>query len=422
MDAGAAVHSPCTRPGGRQLNDRLYFKDAYLRRFEARVLAVQQRQDGPWLRLSQSAFYPTGGGQPHDTGRLLWDEDEAPVLDVLQDREGLVWHRVDKSLPEGRAVIGEIDWARRFDHMQQHAGEHILAGSLHELTGGFTHGLHIGQADSSIDVTMPDGRLRLSAEEIAALEELANRRVQQDVPIRAWFPGSEELSALPLRKDPTVQEEVRIVAAGDFEMVACGGTHPCSSGQIGLIKVLSTEPARGKLRIRFVCGMRAVRRFQLVYEAAVEAGQRLSAPPEELIRALERQQTELSHAKEQLKLLQGEAAQYRADQLRGGAGPLPGGDLLMRGCFPGADAEELRRLAAEALREPRAVVLLSSPREEGLLLLFAAGREVKRDMAKLLRDSGGRGGGRPDFAQGSAPAGLDVPEIAAERLRENSHG
>ena len=384
------------------MTERLYHSDAYLRTFDAVVQAQDARADGLWLRLDCTAFYPTGGGQPHDLGTLRAQEKTVRVLDVLADAAGDVWHRVDGELPAGSAVQGEIDWARRLDHMQQHLGEHVLAGSLHQLTGGFTHGLHIGQEVNTIDVTLPDGRTRLTAEEVTSLELLANQRVQQDDPVKCWFPDAQEMQALPLRKDPTVDEHVRIVAVGSYEHVACGGTHVSSTGQVGQIKVLSTDPARGKLRVTFVCGMRALKSFQRVYAAAQEAGQLLSAPPEELAGALNKRLDELAALREQVSALKEAQAESLARQLLADAASLPQGGRLVKAHLAGQDAEGLKTIAGLLLKaEPQVVVLLSAPRGEGAVLLFARGEQAQGDMAQLLRQCGAKGGGRPDFAQGS---------------------
>ena len=222
---------------------RLYYENPYLKEFEGKVLECR-RAGAEWeVRLDRSAFYPTSGGQPFDTGVL----GESRVLDVFVDKSGEVWHRVDAELSEGETVTGKIDWERRFDHMQQHAGEHMLANAAWRLLGGHTIGLHLGKEEVSIDMDLPEGRTHITPEELHALEDDVNQRIQRDVPIRQWFPTEEELKALPLRKAPTVTEHVRVVQIGTEEYCACGGTHPSSAGQIGLVKILEARPSKGKL-------------------------------------------------------------------------------------------------------------------------------------------------------------------------------
>ena len=162
--------------------------------------------------------------------------------------------------------------------MQQHLGEHVLAGAIHELLGGYTIGLHMGASASTIDVTMPDKRLRLTEAEVLTLEETVNGRLQQNLAVKCWFPDAQELQRLPLRKPPPAVNNVRIVDVGGIEMVACGGTHPATTGQAGQLKVLDTQPARGKMRVSFVCGMRTVRYFHALYNTAVQAQAAVQLP------------------------------------------------------------------------------------------------------------------------------------------------
>lgn len=227
------------------MTERLYYDNAYLTEFDARVTKVCERNGRTIVALDRSAFYPTSGGQPYDTGDIAG----RAVTDVYVDGDGEVWHEIEGSLSVGEAVHGRIDWERRFDHMQQHGGEHMIAGAIYELTGGMTIGLHLGEEVSSIDVEFADGATHVPEELVERIEDLVNERIQRDWPVKCWFPDAAELAVLPLRKQPTVKEHVRIVAMGDFEMVACGGTHPSSTGQIGLVKIVDTAPARGKLRV-----------------------------------------------------------------------------------------------------------------------------------------------------------------------------
>ena len=376
--------------GSAKATDRLYYENAYLRAFDARVIAV--REDG-WIALDRSAFYPTSGGQPFDTGRL----NTARVTDV-EVENSVVWHKTDRPLAVGDPVHGEIDWPRRWDHMQQHAGDHMLAGAAWQLFGGVTIGLHLGRENSTIDMDLPGGRTHLTGEEMVALETLVNRRVQQDDPIRCWFPNTEELAALPLRKRPTVESHVRVVAMGDYETVPCGGTHPSSTGQIGPIKILSCAPARGKMRLCFVAGMRAVAYFQQTAACAEQVAAALSASvteaPETLLRERE---ARLEQQKETAQRL----TQAALEILR-----LRKSGAVYAAHLPFADRDILLSAARELTKAPQAVALLSCPGKNGSALLFARGAEAALDMAALLRQCGGKGGGKPDLAQGSAGDGV----------------
>ncbi|MBR4333795.1 MAG: hypothetical protein IKP72_14030 [Clostridia bacterium] len=371
---------------GVAATDRLYYENAYLREFDARVIAV--REDG-WAALDRSAFYPTSGGQPFDTGRL----NTARVIDV-EVENGVVWHKTDAPLCVGEEVHGEIDWPRRWDHMQQHAGDHMLAGAAWALFGGVTIGLHLGKENSTIDMDLPGGRTHLTAEEMVALETLVNRRVQQDDPIRCWFPGAEELACLPLRKKPTVDSHVRVVAMGDYEMVPCGGTHPSTTGQIGPVKILSCAPARGKMRLCFVAGMRAISYFQQTAACAERVAAALSSTVAEAPDAfLREREAHLNQQKEAAQRL----TQAALEILR-----LRKSGRVYAAHLAFADRDILLSAARELTKDPLAVVLLSCPGKSGCALLFARGAEADFDMAALLRQCGGKGGGKPDLAQGSA--------------------
>ena len=386
------------------ITERLYYDDAYLTEFEGEV--IEFRPNG-WAALNRSAFYPTSGGQPFDTGTWTIGGRDLCVTDV-EVEDGVVWHKLDGPVSVGEKVHGKIDWDRRFDHMQQHAGDHMLAGAVWQMFGGVTIGLHLGKEDSTIDMTLPDGRTHLTPQEIAALEDTVNRRVQQDDPIRCWFPAPEELETLPARKKPTVKEHVRMVAMGDYEMVPCGGTHPATTGQIGPVKILSCTPSRGNMRLCFVAGMRAVRLLRQAYQCAGNMAAAVSADFDGALDALKR---EREAALTQRKDLKDRLTLAALEMLKAGKeGDLYAAHLLF------ADHDTLLKAASELTKEPQAIVLLSCPKGEGRMLVFARGKDAAPDMAQLLRAAGARGGGKPDMAQGSAPDG-ETMEKAIELVR-----
>ena len=400
------------------MTQRLYYDQPYLTSFDAVVAAVRPADSGCLAALDRSAFYPTSGGQPFDTGAL----NGLRVTDVSVDAAGEVWHAVEGALSPGEAVHGEIDWARRFDHMQQHAGEHMIAGAVWRLFGGVTIGLHLGAAFSTIDVTMPRGETHLTPEQIRAVEDEVNAEIQRDVPIRCWFPAEEDLQNLPLRKPPTVKEHVRIVAIGEKEMVACGGTHPSSAGQIALVKIIDARPSKGKVRLAFVCGMRAVLDYREKYDACAEASVLLSTRPEQLGESVKRLQESVSALEHQISVMRQEEAMRRIPELREKAEALGSLGVIAAALGP-LTMDGLRRLAGELISDANAVVLLATEKPGGYDLVFARGSAVSRDMGKLLREAaaqcGGKGGGRPDFAQGSAPDKV-VLEAAVNILRHEA--
>lgn len=378
------------------MTDRLYYDDAYLWSFEGTVTAVHPgKKNGQWdTALDRSAFYPTSGGQPFDTGRIIFPGGEANVLDVETDRSGEVWHTLDREIPAGTAVRGEIDGIRRTDHIEQHGGEHMLAGAIWEKLQGMTIGLHLGEAESTIDVELPEGRTHLTEEEVILLEDTVNDRIRLDAPIRCWFPSEEELASLPLRKKPTVTEHVRIVAMGDFEMVACGGTHPSSTGRIGLVKITGVIPAKGKARVSFVCGGRAFRLFRTYMRSADKAGAALSCPVEKLSKAASELNSRVAEAErkarkfETAEILDLIREKESHEDLRGLA--------LSAITLEERDAKAVSAAVSAYISDPGKVLLLSA----GERLTFARSADVKIDMGELIRRVG-RGGGRPDLASGA---------------------
>ena len=383
------------------MTERLYYENSYLWQFGAAVTSVKNgKRPGEWeVTLDRSAFYPTSGGQPFDTGVLSYGNVKAKVTDVEVDAAGEVIHTVDKEIPAGTAVHGEIDGVRRTDHMEQHGGEHMLAGAIWEKLGGTTIGLHLGQTESSIDVAMPDERTHLTDEEITMLENTVNERIRMDAPIRCWFPDEEELKKLPLRKAPTVTEHVRIVAMGDFEMVACGGTHPASTGRIGLLKIISAIPAKGKIRVSFVCGGRAVSLFQTYMRYADKAGAALSSPVEKLSAAAAELKYRLSEAEKRANRLETREILAKMEE----AGEDLKGVTLCVITLPETDGRAVTAAVSEYIGTKGRAVLLAA----GERLTFARSADIKIDMNELIKRVA-RGGGRPDMASGAG-----IPECVS---------
>ncbi len=383
------------------MTQRLYYDNAYLTSFDARVVDCVPDGGSYLVHLDQSAFYPTSGGQPYDTGTL----GGANILDVFVEN-GDVAHRVDAPLPVGETVHGEIDWPRRFDHMQQHAGEHMLANAVWRQLGGHVIGLHLGAEVSSIDADLPGGRMRISAGELRALEDDVNEKIQRDVPIRCTFPDADTLAQMPLRKPPTVKEHIRIVAIGDFEYVACGGTHPSSSGQIGLLKIVDARPSKGKLRLSFVCGKRAFQNYRHVYDLAHAAAAELSTAVENLPGAVEALRGHLREAERSVGALRREKLLSGVSEMLANA-PRTANGMRVVAETVAADMPLLRDLATDLTSAGNAVALLAAPQGESNVFVFARSQDVDINMGALLtacaRACGGKGGGKPDFAQGGGP-------------------
>jgi alanyl-tRNA synthetase len=395
------------------MTQRLYYDDPYLTSFSGKVLECREKE-GKWaIRLDRSAFYPTSGGQPYDTGRL----GSANIQDVYVENAD-VWHVTDAPLEVGAEVRGEIDWERRFDHMQQHAGEHMLANAVYRLMNGTTIGLHLGADISTIDVVLPGGDTNISAEMLRRLEDDVNEKIQRDVTIRQWFPDPEELARLPLRKKPTVDEHIRVVQIGDLEFCACGGTHPSTAGQIGLVKIVDARPSRGKLRLGFVCGKRAFELLRRDYDILHQAANSVSAATDDVPAIILQLQKQLREARWQAGelrkklLITGEGSMIESAQLSAS------GVRVVCGMVDG-DMDAIRELANHIVSVDGRIALIGAQSGEGYVYVAARSKDVKAGMGAIVtaaaKATGGKGGGRPDFAQGGGAAEM-FSRMLAESL------
>ncbi len=398
------------------MTHKLYYDDAYIKSFVARVLRVEKSESGASvILLDKTAFYPTGGGQPCDLGFI----NGIPVTDVYSDASGDIWHSVSGDISEGETVSGEIDWFRRFDHMQQHAGEHMLAGCIHRLCAGRTIGLHLGADDSTIDVEFANRDMRVPENMLDALEDDVNSRIQADEPIRCWFPSADELATLPLRKPPTVETGVRVVSIGKDEYCACGGTHPSSSGQIGLVKITDARPSRGKMRVSFLCGMRAFRDYRARFRVCREAASKLSTGYENLpdsVRSLA----------ERAKNAEYRLSRERLERALDARGALVEAARVIRGVkivshvFSDLPMDALSEVASAVCLDCGRVALLASAAEGSFFLAFARSGDVDINAGALLSESarafGGKGGGKPEFARGSCMS-ADAVEYAFTKIQ-----
>ena len=378
------------------MTDRIYYTDALARAFDATVTAVAQTDAGLAVTLDRTAFYPTSGGQPFDTGRL----GGVRVLDTV-DAGDDIHHLVDAPLEVGARVRGEIDWPRRFDHMQQHTGQHILSAAFDRLLSVRTVSFHLGADGSTIDL-----QREVSAGEIARAEADANSVVFADRAVSIRFASDEEAAALPLRKEPARTGRLRLVEIADCDLSACGGTHVPSAGMVGLIAVTGWERFKGATRLGFACGERARREHGRLRDTVAAAMRVASVSAGEITPALERLLAEAKESGRTIRRLQEEVAVSRAATLRADAQTMGQYRVVLR-AIPGWDAAALKVLAAAVVSEPGLVVVLVGDGQPAPVVVtrsadvaFDAGAWIKRATAEL----GGRGGGRPELAQGGIQA------------------
>ena len=367
------------------MTEKLFYADPFLKEFTATVIRCEQEKNGFAVILDRTAFYPEGGGQPFDTGTL----GDATVIDT-RDRCGEVVHICSQPLPVGEIVRGVIDFDRRFDLMQQHSGEHIVSGIICGKFGCDNVGFHVGRDTVTIDFNAD-----ITADDLKEIERLANRYIQEDHPISITYPSTEELAVLPYRSKKELTGEVRIVSFPGADCCACCGTHVNSSGQVGLIKLLSVVKFREGVRIEMLSGNRAIDWFTAVLEQNTRISQLLSAKPNETAAAVERLQA-------QVYALQGRiVALEQADFARKAAEYAGKGNVLLIESDMGADS--VRKLADAVLEQcgGRCAVFAG---EEGNYK-YAIG-EKDGDLRALVKELNaalnGRGGGKPNFAQGSA--------------------
>jgi alanyl-tRNA synthetase len=374
------------------VTDRLYYTDPYVAEFDAQVTGTEPHDGRPAAILDRTAFYPTSGGQPFDTGRL----GDAAVVDVVDRDDGTILHVLDRSIPTG-PVHGTIDWARRFDHMQQHTGQHILSAAFDRLFRVRTESFHLGSQSSTIDLARA-----VSAQEIGAAEDEANRIVWEDRPIAIRFADAAEAAALPLRKEPTRGGRLRLVEVTDFDISACGGTHVERTGSVGTIAMASSERFRGGSRIEFVCGVRTLRTFRLLRDSIAASGRLVSALPGELPAGIERLQADAKETRRQLKDAQARLAGFEAAALASRAA-VHGDARVVVEALEGWDQGGLKTIASTIAAHPGHIaVLFSTPSPSAVVIARADGSpfDSAAAMRQLIDEFGGKGGGRPDLAQG----------------------
>jgi alanyl-tRNA synthetase len=385
------------------MSNRIYYNDPQRTEFDARVTATAVVSGRPAVTLDTTAFYPTSGGQPHDTGRL----GDAGVLEVTESDAGEIWHVLDRELPAGSEVHGVVDWPRRFDHMQQHSGQHILSAAFDRLNRARTVGFHLGAVVSTVDFA-----IELSAADIAAAEAESNRIVWEDRPVSIRFVDEGEAENLPLRKEPERGGVLRVIDVDGYDLSACGGTHVARSGSVGLIAVLSAEKLRGGTRLEFVCGGRALRSFRAFRDSVAGCIRHVSVAPDELPSAIERLQIDTKDQRRLVKDLQERLAGFEATALAAAADELDGGRQVVQ-AIDGRDQAGLKAMAMAICANPGFRVALFSTAAPFVAVL-ARSKDVGADCAAVLKTLlaayGGRGGGKPDLAQGGGMTG-DLAQI-----------
>ena len=389
------------------MTTRLYYTDPYRTTFDAVVQRALEHDGRPAVILDCTAFYPTSGGQPFDTGRL----GTAAVEEVIDAGDEII-HVLSERLAEGTQVAADVDWPRRFDHMQQHTGQHVLSAAIDRLFDTRTLSFHLGTDTSTIDLAR-----EMSQADIDRAVAEANRVVWDDRPVTIRFVSEEEAARLALRKEPPRQGTLRLIEIADFDLSACGGTHVSRTGAIGLIAVTGSERVRGGSRLTFVCGGRALSAFQSYCHAVAGTVRLLSVLPHELPSAVERLQADARDLRRTVSRLRETVARHEAVRLLGEAVQI--GDVRVAAAsLDGWEATGLKSMASTLTAGGGVVAVLTSTVAP---LFVAVGRsaDVRLDAGRVLKELiarfGGRGGGRPELAQGGGLAADGPTVVAAAR-------
>lgn len=381
--------------------NELFYRDEYAREFDAEIISCQKGKKGYEVVLSDTAFYPEGGGQPADRGTL----GQVNVLDVKR-RNGEILHITDAPLEPGMTVHGVLDWERRFDHMQQHSGEHILSGMVHAQFGYDNVGFHMNDEVVTVDFNGP-----ITWEEAMELEDKVNAYIWTDAESRELYPSEEELKAMDYRSKIELKGKVRLVEYPGADLCACCGTHVAHTGEIGLMKILSVSRHKDGVRMEMLFGGRAMKDYDRKHLLNAEFSCRLSAKPYETGEALQRVLDEMNAMKFRMQAMNERYYAMRATSI-------PVGEPVIFFNEPGMSMVEIRKFCDYLIStgKVKTAMIISPKNKESVNYVMGSADLNMRDVGKLLNEElHGRGGGRPEMVQGSFQAEAEAVEQAFRR-------
>ncbi|NOV02135.1 alanyl-tRNA editing protein [Paenibacillus planticolens] len=367
------------------MSNKLYYNSAYIREWQTTISGILNREDGYYVTLAETAFYPHGGGQPCDVGRI----NGIPVLDVSSEGD-TVLHKLAILPDEGNATC-EVEWDRRFDHMQQHSGQHLLSAVCRDLYQAMTLSFHLGTDYATIDVESPE----LSPIQLAAIEKEVNQQIYNNHSITSYFVTEEEMARLPLIKQPKVTENIRIVEIKDIEYNACGGTHVSSTGEIGMIKLLKAEKQKGNTRIYFKCGYRALEEFNDNQKILGTLAHKFNTGKDGIIDRIEKWELEQKQLQAELAELKETNEAYVVQELLSNRE-----DDLIAHVFEDKSLKDLQSLASRLTAQSNLPVLLATHKENKVVLAnnepsLSCGAFFKTNLGVYQ----GKGGGSDKIAQ-----------------------
>ncbi|MCJ1908077.1 alanyl-tRNA editing protein [Planococcus ruber] len=388
------------------MTEKLYYQDPEIKKATVQVIGNGQNGIGFYAILDQTCFYPEGGGQPGDIGKI----GEIQVTDV-QTVDGEILHYTEALIPYGQ-YEAEIDWKRRYDHMQQHAGQHVLSAVFDDFHQMKTTSFHLGEERVSIDLNTPS----IDEATIKAVEKKANDVIRRHLPIETEWVAKEQAKEMNLRKPPAVEGDIRLVSIEGVDLNACGGTHPKNTAEIGLIKLIADEKAKGGTRVYFLCGDRAMSYFQLLAETSDELVKLLNAPVKELGNAASDLLKEKAANEKKMKELHQQLLEKEAESLASEAG------TVIEQIFHGRPIKEVQQLARLVIAQnPGAYLLFISMEGEDVRFVGAKGEHAEGNMKAMLPEllalTDGKGGGNAGFVQGGGKSAAS-PEVFLETFRK----
>lgn len=388
--------------GAKKVTKKLYYDNSYLTEFEATVIKCEPYKEGYAVVLDETAFYPEGGGQPADEGML----NETAVKYVFIKDE-TIYHVVDKPFEIGSKAEGKINFERRFDFMQQHSGEHIVSGIIHEKYGYNNVGFHLSDEYMTADL---DGEL--TEEQIKEIEQLANEAVFQNIPVQAALFEHEAIKERDYRSKIEIVGKVRLVEIGKYDVCACCGTHVNRSGEIGIIKCINQERHRGGMRLTLLCGKRALRDYDQRLTITREVGAMLSTKTEKITEAFSKQQEELGSLKQKLAMVTNDLLIFRAQEY-----VQKGQNFIYE---ENLTADEMRKLCVLLTEIGDEVFVVMTTQEGNIKYALGSSKEDVRPLCKILNEKfNGRGGGKPELCQGGLTGEVEEIKAFINAQREN---
>lgn len=392
------------------MKELFYYQDSMMKQFKAKVIRTGINGERPYVVLSNTAFYPTGGGQPHDTGFI----ENLRVIDV-EKIDDEIHHYIEGNIDSLKEeVVGVLDWERRFDHMQQHCGQHILTAAFVELMDIPTVSFHLGSELVTIDLATE----QVTDEQLALVEKRANEIILENRPVETKWITKEEIPNYPLRKDVSVDEDIRLVIIPDYDYNGCGGTHPTSTGQVNAIKIMGTEKMKKNTRVSFVCGNRVLKQLAMRKNVLSDVARQLSVPEETAATALKKVLNEVKATEKALEDAQNYLIEYEAKELVANST-----NNIVACTFENRTVQTLQKLGrAVVSQHSELICLFVANNEDKLQFIAARGVNVKKSMKEIstaiLPLINGKGGGNDTFVQGGGEKSVSAQDLL-EEMKKN---